>query len=155
MKRPAVIPVRARLVQRVSAAAKPKTAQRRRAAAKATRRRRTRGAEERPGPRARTGGLWLALCVLGSGAAGPAAMTTLAGAGWTPPVPDQSRSTIARHLAKPVLASRTLADMESTNGWVFFGPGTVTLSAEHAHEGKHALRLRSPTRTEKPGPVAG
>lgn len=143
------------MVQRVSTAAKPNTAHRDSAAAKVTRRPRACGGDDCPVRRARSGALWLALCVLGFGAAGPEAMTSLAGAGWPPPRPDQSRSTIARHLAKPVLASRTLSDMESTNGWSFFGPGTVTLSAEHAHEGKHALRLRSPTRTEKPGPVAG
>ncbi|HNU99338.1 MAG TPA: hypothetical protein PKK20_05325, partial [Verrucomicrobiota bacterium] len=85
MKRPAVIPVRTRMVQRASTAAKPKTAQRGKAPTEATGRPRTRGAEERPGRRARSGSVWLALCLLGFGAAEPAAMTTRAGAGSPPP----------------------------------------------------------------------
>lgn len=72
------------------------------------------------------------------------------------PLPvDQSRSTTARHLAKPVLESRLLDGMETDANWVRFGPGEMQVTAARARQGEHALRLTSPTQTGKPPPVQG
>ncbi len=72
------------------------------------------------------------------------------------PMPvDQSRSTTARQLAKPVLAARLLDDMESPAPWTVFGVGQMSFTTNRARDGAHSLRLTSPTTTEKPPPVQG
>lgn len=45
--------------------------------------------------------------------------------------------------------------MESLTNWVHHGPGRLELSSERAKQGARALRLASPTKTEKPPPVVG
>lgn len=85
-----------------------------------------------------------------------AVSTSLAGPEPLRPLPvDQSRSTTARHLAKPVLESRLLDGMETDANWVRFGPGAMEVTAARARQGEHALRLTSPTQTGKPPPVQG
>lgn len=81
-----------------------------------------------------------------------------------------------RWLEKKVLESRPLDDMENLAGWTAFthGPQEVVdarvisevtrsdsvvagigLTSERWQDGKHSLRLRNPTRLEKPGPASG
>ncbi|MBK9139532.1 MAG: glycoside hydrolase family 9 protein [Verrucomicrobia bacterium] len=72
------------------------------------------------------------------------------------PLPvDQSRSATARRLAKPVLESRLLDDMESPATWKLFGPGTMTVTTERQRDGRQSVRLTSPTKTATPPPVSG
>lgn len=68
---------------------------------------------------------------------------------------DPTRSTTARHLAKPVLEARLLDDMESPEHWVHFGPGQMSFTTERARQGSQSLRLTSPTQTGQPPPVPG
>jgi hypothetical protein len=85
-------------------------------------------------------------------------------------------SASSRWLEKKVLESRILDDMESLGGWTAFthGPEGVvdarvtaavtrassvvaemTLTSERSRDGKHSLRLRNPTRLDRPGPASG
>ncbi len=68
---------------------------------------------------------------------------------------DQSRSATFRRLQKPVLESRLLDDMESPDPWRHFGPGEMSFTQERCRDGKQSVRLVSPTKTPKPGPVMG
>lgn len=84
------------------------------------------------------------------------AATALSAAWPLEPLPvDQSRSTRARQLAKPVLESRLLDDMSSTETWHQFGPGEMRLTQDRVRVGTHALTLTSPTKTERPPPTQG
>ncbi len=81
-----------------------------------------------------------------------------------------------RWLNKKVLESRLIDDMERLDKWTAFtnGPGEVvdarstaqiarssqifaemTLTGERSRDGGHSLRLRNPTRLNKPGPASG
>ncbi len=72
------------------------------------------------------------------------------------PLPvDQARSTRARQLSKAVLESRVLDEMESSAAWTHFGPGQMTVTTNRIRQGKAALTLTSPTKTEAPPPVQG
>jgi hypothetical protein len=93
------------------------------------------------------GAVWTALAWGPEGVAGPELERPL-------PV-DQSRSTTARHLAKPVFESRVLDDMETAANWVRFGPGEMQITAARARRGEHSVRLTAPTQTGKPPPVQG
>lgn len=85
-------------------------------------------------------------------------------------------SAASRWLEKKVLESRLLDDMENLDHWEAFthGPegvvdarvtselqrsGSVVagmeLTSERSRDGRHSLRLRNPTRLEKPGPASG
>ena len=78
-----------------------------------------------------------------------------------PPVPefplpvDQQHSTTARQLAKPVLESRLLDDMESPTNWRLFGPGEMTFTTERERDGKQSLRLTAPTKGAEPPRTPG
>lgn len=74
----------------------------------------------------------------------------------TLPLPvDQSRSATARRLAKPVLATRPLDGMEAPTNWVHFGVGAMSFTGERVHDGRQALRLTAPTKTDQANPVTG
>jgi hypothetical protein len=81
-----------------------------------------------------------------------------------------------RWLNKKVLASRLLDDMESLNQWTAFTNGPegvvdarvsfqatrasqvvaeIRLTKEQSREGRQSLRLRMPTKLDKPGPISG
>lgn len=85
-------------------------------------------------------------------------------------------SAASRWLGKKVLESRLLDDMENLAHWTVFthGPDEVVdarvtsevtragsvvaevkLTSERSQDGKHSLRLRNPTRLDKPGPASG
>jgi hypothetical protein len=85
-------------------------------------------------------------------------------------------SAACRWLNKKVLESRLLDDMENLDRWTAFtnGPAGVvdarfpsqisrssnvvaemTLTGERSRDGGHSLRLRNPTRLDKPGPASG
>lgn len=68
---------------------------------------------------------------------------------------DQARSTTARQLAKPILDSRVLDEMESTDNWRVYGPGEMAITTERHREGAHSLRLISPTKGKEPPKVQG
>lgn len=104
---------------------------------------------------------FLAILVLSApavrSASTPAAPTNESPAPWPAfplPVP-QERSAATRRAAKPALETRVLDDLESTNGWSLHGPGRMALTEEHRTSGLRALRLTSPTKLDKPGPVEG
>ena len=62
-------------------------------------------------------------------------------------------SAAARWRAKKVLKSRLLDDMENLDGWRLGGGqggGEMVLTDERAVDGKHSLRLRSPTKGLRP-----
>ncbi len=67
----------------------------------------------------------------------------------------EADSAEARRLAKPVLATRLLDDMESPATWTHFGPGELSFTTDRARDGRQSIRLTSPTKTDKPGPVLG
>jgi len=72
------------------------------------------------------------------------------------PLPiNEADSANHRWLNKPVLEARLLDDMEATNHWSHVGEGEMSFTTERAKDGKQSVRLRSPTRTDKPGKVAG
>jgi hypothetical protein len=72
------------------------------------------------------------------------------------PLPiDQDRSAATRRARKPPEASRLVDDMENLATWSHFGPGRMTLTSDRALTGSHSLRLSSPTKLDKPGPVPG
>lgn len=72
------------------------------------------------------------------------------------PLPvEESRSTTARQLAKPVFQSRLLDSFDTTNAVKFFGPGQMSLSQSPSRDGRGVITLRAPTKTPKPGPVQG
>ncbi|UCG59315.1 MAG: glycoside hydrolase family 9 protein [Phycisphaerales bacterium] len=72
------------------------------------------------------------------------------------PMPIEVSDTIKyRWLNKPVLESRLLDDMEKPDNWSHHGFGKMTFTAERAKDGKGSLRLTSPTKGDKPGPVSG
>jgi hypothetical protein len=80
---------------------------------------------------------------------------TGAGAEWRPMSVVEEDTAWQRWLAKPVLARRLVDGMERTNAWSFRGPGSMEWTEERSVEGRRSLRLRSPTKTDKPNPVAG
>jgi len=62
------------------------------------------------------------------------------------PIPvHQEESSTARQLQKPVLALRLLDDMEDLATWTHTGDGALSLATERCRDGKHSLRLTSPT----------
>jgi hypothetical protein len=72
-----------------------------------------------------------------------------------PPLPlpiDFSRTAQQRWLAKPVLESRLLDDMENPATWKHFGPGRMLFTTERFKDGKQSLRITS--RTISIGPDA-
>jgi hypothetical protein len=74
-------------------------------------------------------------------------------AGEAPPSPlpaDATRTLQSRWLAKPVLDSRLLDDMEKTNAWSHHGRGEMTFTRERARDGLQAVRLLCPTKGEAP-----
>lgn len=82
------------------------------------------------------------------------------------PMPTRFEDTARyRWMSKPVLESRLLDDMEDLTKWsqkATFGYGApvepraeMTLSAEHVKTGERAIRFRSKTTGEKPGPQMG
>ena len=100
----------------------------------------------------------------------------LLGADRTPMVVNFQNSASYRWLNKKVLESRLLDDMENLDNWIAFtnGPAAVvdsrvsfqvsrssqvvaemTLTGERSRDGRHSLRLRMPTKLDKPGPVNG
>ncbi len=89
---------------------------------------------------------------------------------------NMQNSASSRWLKKKVLESRLLDSMENLSQWTTFtnGPGEVvdarftsqiarssqilaemTLTEERSRDGGHSLRLRNPTRLERPGPASG
>jgi hypothetical protein len=60
-----------------------------------------------------------------------------------------------RRMQKSVLATRLLDDMEQTGAWSHHGHGEMILTDERAFQGKRAVRLRSPTKTDHPNKVTG
>jgi hypothetical protein len=70
------------------------------------------------------------------------------------PVPTEN-TTRHRWLSKSVLAARLLDDMEDLASWSHHGFGQMQVTRERAHSGQACLRLTSPTKAEKPGPVLG
>lgn len=60
-----------------------------------------------------------------------------------------------RWLQKPVHRSRLLDGMEDLDTWSHRGFGSLTLTEKRHHDGKHSLRLSSPTRGMEPGKVKG
>ena len=56
-----------------------------------------------------------------------------------------------RWLHKKVLDSRMLDNMEDLSAWSFAGDGEMTLTADRAKDGKHALRVRSTTNAARAG----
>ncbi|MDX1953446.1 MAG: glycoside hydrolase family 9 protein [Verrucomicrobiota bacterium] len=60
-----------------------------------------------------------------------------------------------RWLQKPVLNSRMLDEMESVETWKHRGFGEMAITAEKAFQGKHSIRLTSPTKTEQQNKVSG
>jgi|GEM_PF-2896637 len=59
-----------------------------------------------------------------------------------------------RRLLKPVLASRLLDDVEHTNRWSHHGVGEIRWTTQRARDGRHALRLVSPTKPGRPATVS-
>ncbi len=59
-----------------------------------------------------------------------------------------------RWLNKKVLESRLLDNMESLEKWTAIN-AEMTLSRERSHDGAQSLRLRTPTKLDKPGPASG
>ena len=94
--------------------------------------------------------------VLAWGAVIVRAATTHAG-----PVPsmpmriDEGETAVHRWLNKPVLESRLLDDMENPGPWSHHGPGAMSLTHQRSKDGQQSVRLESPTKTGKPGDVAG
>ena len=65
---------------------------------------------------------------------------------FSPPAPMQPAARDGaenRWLAKAVLSSRLLDEMEDLSGWSFKGEGEMSLSSEHIKEGFHSLEIRS------------
>src|ERR1044071_9336903 len=98
----------------------------------------------------------LMVFVLAQGAVISRAATTHAG-----PVPsmpmriDEGETAVHRWLNKPVLESRLLDDMENPGPWSHHGPGAMSLTHQRSKDGQQSVRLESPTKTGKPGEVAG
>jgi glycosyl hydrolase family 9/cellulase-like Ig domain-containing protein len=70
------------------------------------------------------------------------------------PMPMQARQedgAAFRWLNKEVLDSRLLDGMEDLSSWSFAGDGEMTLTADRAKDGKHALRIRSTTNVARAG----
>lgn len=84
-------------------------------------------------------------------------------AGWgaparaqTAPLPvDEERSALRRWLAKPVLQSRLLDDMEKPEAWEHHGPGRMTFTTDRCRDGRQSVRLESRTVTDTPNVKAG
>lgn len=70
------------------------------------------------------------------------------------PVP-QELSAATRRAQKPAVDTRLLDDMEAIETWALSGPGRMSLTTDRARDGRHSLRLTSPTRLDQPGPVLG
>ncbi len=78
---------------------------------------------------------------------------------------DDENTAQHRWLEKEVHASRLLDDMEDLSQWYqrstfgYAGPsetiGKMTLTAERFRDGRHSLRLRSPTKLDRRGPKMG
>jgi hypothetical protein len=65
------------------------------------------------------------------------------------PLPiDETETAVQRWLAKPVLASRLLDDMEQTNHWSHSGRGEMTFVTDRARDGRQSLRVICPTKQE-------
>lgn len=80
---------------------------------------------------------------------GPATLPTM-------PMPIEFNDTIKhRWLNKPVLESQLLDDMEKPENWAHHGFGKMAFTQERAKDGTRSLRLTSPTKGDKPGPVSG
>lgn len=97
---------------------------------------------------------WMAACLFAAGAAGAAERP--------PDMPMRVRQEDAaarRWLAKKVLKSRLVADMEGLDGWKMSfwaqGKGDMALTAERAIDGKCSLRFRSRTKGDKPSRDGG
>jgi hypothetical protein len=74
----------------------------------------------------------------------------------TPILNDYSESSLTRWLAKPVLESKLLDDMDSLDTWKLLNvdqaKGEIAISGERKMNGANALRLRCPTVGERPTP---
>jgi hypothetical protein len=67
----------------------------------------------------------------------------------------EEQSANFRWLKKPVIETRLLDDVEQTNRWSHHGPGKIMFTRERSKDGLQSVRIVSPTRTDKPGPVVG
>lgn len=56
---------------------------------------------------------------------------------------DLQKGAYARWLAKPVLHSKLLDNMQDLQNWTFRGAGDLLLSTEHLRQGAHSIRMRS------------
>lgn len=98
------------------------------------------------------GALWAALITTffsaplraASPANGPPVMTRM------PMVMDLEQTAASRQLAKQVLASRLLDDMEEKTHWSHHGYGKMEFTRQRAIDGEHSLSLVSPTLSSKP-----
>ena len=98
-------------------------------------------------------------------AAAAAALALVAGWGSGAPAPaqgapvplpvDAERSAHRRWLAKPVLQSRLLDDMEKPETWAHHGPGRMTFASERCRDGRQSVRLESVTVTDTPNVKSG
>ena len=70
-----------------------------------------------------------------------------------PMVVNQEAAAPTRYLKKPVIETRILDIMEDLTHWNHGGEGEMLLTTERAKDGKHALRLVSPSFPDRPGRV--